>query len=123
MRTLFGLMAVAATVGAGAGTAQAQIVSKPIDTNALVVKPVDAATGLIGNTVRFVSRVTASTLDNNALIRTVNNVFGTKQAAPPTMQGGLSPLPHPSQYQSTYYKSAIQPVMPTYQILNVNVGK
>ena len=116
MRTLFGLMAVAATVGAGAATAQAQITSKPIDTNALVVKPVDAATGLVGNTVRFVSRVTASTLDNNALIRTVNNLFGTKQAAPPTLQGGLSPLPHPSQYQSTYYKSAIQPVMPTYQI-------
>ena len=34
MRTLFGLMAAA--VCGGAGTAQAQITSKPIDTNALV---------------------------------------------------------------------------------------
>jgi hypothetical protein len=46
----------------------------------------------------------------------VNNLFGTNKTAPPA-QGGLSPLPHPSQYQSSYYKSAIQPVMPTYQIL------
>ena len=44
----------------GAGTAQAQITSKPIDTDALVVKPVEATTGVIGSTVNFVSRVTAN---------------------------------------------------------------
>ena len=114
MRTLIGLMAAA--VVAGANAAQAQIVSKPIDTNALVVKPVDAATGLVGNTLRFVSRVTASTLDNNSMIRTVNTLFGTTKKAAP-VQGGLSPLPHPSQYPSSYYNSPIQPVFPTYQIL------
>ena len=117
MRTLFGLMAAVVVIGASAGTAQAQIKSKPIDTNALVVKPVDAATGLIGGTVRFVSRVTANALDNSGLLRTVNNLFGTNTTPPPSTQGGLSPLPHPSQYQSSYYKSAIQPVMPSYQII------
>lgn len=117
MRTLFGLITAVAVVGVSAGAAQAQIKSKPIDTQALVVKPVDAATGLIGGTVRFVSRVTADALDNSALLRTVNNLFGTNTTPPPSTQGGLSPLPHPSQYQSSYYRSAIQPVMPSYQIL------
>ena len=116
MRTLIGLLTAAAVFGGGAGTARAQVTSKPIDTNALVVKPVAATTNLVGNTVNFVSRVTANALDNSALLKTVNNLFGTNKTAPPT-QGGLSPLPHPSQYQSSYYKSAIQPVMPTYQVI------
>lgn len=116
MRTLIGLMAVAAVFGGGANTARAQFTSKPIDTDALVVKPVAATTGFIGGTVNFVSRVTADALDNSTLLKTVNTLFGTNKTAP-TTQGGLSPLPHPSQYQSTYYKSAIQPVMPTYQVL------
>lgn len=115
MRTLIGLLAAVAVFG-GAGTARAQVNSKPIDTNALVVKPVEKTTGLIGSTVNFVSRVTANALDNSALLKTVNNLFGTNKTAP-TTQGGLSPLPHPNQYQSSYYKSAIQPVMPTYQVL------
>lgn len=115
MRTLIGLLAAVAVFG-GADTAHAQITSKPIDTNALVVKPVEATTGIIGSTVNFVSRVTADALDNSFMLKTVNNLFGTNKT-PPASQGGLSPLPHPSQYQSSYYKSAIQPVMPTYQVL------
>lgn len=116
MRTLIGLLAAVAVFG-GANTAHAQVTSKPIDTEALVVKPVAATTSIVGSTVNFVSRVTANALDNSALLKTVNNLFGTNKTAPPTTQGGLSPLPHPSQYQSTYYKSAIQPVMPTYQVI------
>ena len=116
MRTLIGLFGVAAAVAFGGGTAHAQITSKPIDTNNLVVKPVDATTSIVGNTFRFVSRVTASAIDNSYMVRTVNTLFG-KTPSPVPVQPGLSPLPDPSQYQSTYYKSAIQPALPTYQIL------
>ena len=100
-----------------AGTAQAQRVqSKVIDTNALVVKPVDTTTNLVGRTFQYVSRVTADAIDNNQLIRSVNLLFGNTPKGAPT-QGGISPLPDPSSYPSTYYKSPIQPVMPKFQTL------
>lgn len=106
-----------AGVGLTAGVASAQRPpSKVVDTDALVVKPVDATTTMVGRTFQYVSRVTASTLDNNALIRTVNNLFGTKAKAAPT-QAGLSPLPDPKSYPSTYFKSPIQPQMPQYQVI------
>jgi len=117
MRTLFGLMAVVAVVGGG-GTAQAQVItSKPIDAEALVIRPVAATTGVVGATVNFVSRITADVIDNNAMVRTVNNLFGRRSSPVPQVQGGLSPLPHPSQYSSSFYNSPIKPVFPTYQIL------
>ncbi len=100
---------------AGVGSAQ-RPASKVVDTDALVVKPVDATTNMVGRTFQYVSRVTADTLDNNALIRTVNNLFGTRPKAAPT-QAGLSPLPDPSSYPSTYFKSPIQPQMPKYQVI------
>lgn len=117
MRNLFILAAAVAGVGIGAGSAQAQISSKPIDTENLVIKPVAATTGVVGSTVNFVSRVTASAIDNSFLVKTVNKLFGGKSNVP-TTQNGLSPLPSPSQYPSTYYKSPIQPVFPTYQVIN-----
>jgi hypothetical protein len=116
MRNLFILTAAVAVVGGTAGTAQAQITSRPVDVNALVIRPVEATTGLVGNTVNFVSRVTANAIDNSFLVRTVNNLFGGRSNVP-TTQGGLSPLPSPNQYLSTYYQSPIQPVFPTYQVL------
>ena len=113
----YAFVAVAALM-AGAGTASAQRPpSKVIDTDSLLIKPVDTTTNLVGRTFQYVSRVTADTIDNNALIRTVNNLFGTKAKGAPT-QAGLSPLPDPSSYPSSYYKSPIQPQMPRYQIIN-----
>jgi hypothetical protein len=98
------------------GQADAQIRSQVIDTNALVVKPVETTTTIVGRTLNFFSRVTADMIDNSQIIRTVNNLFGTNQPGAP-VQSGISPLPHPSSYPSGYYRSPIQPVMPRYQTL------
>lgn len=109
-------MALAAVVGLAAlgGSAQAQqYVSRPIDAEKLVIKPTDTATGIVGNSFKYVSRVAAGYVENNAMVRTVNALFGIKKRAAP-IQGGLSPLPDPSSYPSAYYKSVIQPVYPKY---------
>ena len=107
-------VAAVAAVASVAGTAQAQQpVGKVIDTTNLVVKPVDTTTNIFSRTTQQVGRVIAGMIDNNQMIRTVNNLFGSQPKAAP-IQGGLSPLPDPSLYQSTYYKSPIQPVMPIY---------
>jgi hypothetical protein len=105
---------VAVVVLAGAGTAQAQQREfKVIDTSSLVVKPVDTTTNIFTQSTQYVSRVVAGMIDNSAIIKTVNNLFGQRPKAAP-IQGGLSPLPDPRSYPSGYYKSPIQPVMPIY---------
>jgi hypothetical protein len=107
-------IAVAVAVVLAAGGVQAQQPrGKVIDTNALVVKPIDTTTNIFAGTTQAISRVVSGMIDNSVLIRSVNNLFGnTPKAAP--VQGGLSPLPDPKSYPSTYYRSPIQPVMPIY---------
>jgi hypothetical protein len=114
MRTMLCMAALGAML-AVAGTAQAQVKSKVIDTNSLVVKPVDTTTNLVGRTFQYFSRVTADAIDNSQIIRTVNNLFGNNKT--PATQSGISPLPDPSRYPSNYYNSPIKPVMPKYQTL------
>ncbi len=107
------VLAAAVLIGA-TGSAQAQqYKSRPIDAEKLVIKPTDTATSIVGTSFKYVSRVAAGYIDNNAMVRTVNALWGTKQYAAPT-QGGLSPLPDPSSYPSSTYKSVIQPVFPKY---------
>ncbi len=107
-------LAVAAALIAMGGSARAQsFKSVPIDSNKLVVKPADTATNIVGNSFKYVSRLAAGYVDNNAMVRTVNNLFG-KRAQGPLVQGGLSPLPDPRSYPSGYYNSPIQPVFPKY---------
>jgi|GEM_PF-3584624 len=108
------VLAAAVIVMAAAGSAQAQqYTSRPIDAEKLVVKPADTATSIVGTSFKYVSRVAAGYIDNNAMVRTVNALWGTKKYAAP-VQGGLSPLPDPSSYPSSYYKSVIQPSYPKY---------
>ena len=116
MRAMLGLMAVSLVLALAGTTRAENVKSKVIDTNSLVIKPVDTVTSIVGKSFQYVSRVTASTLDNSQILRTVNNLFGTNKEGAP-VQGGISPLPHPASYPSTYYKSQIQPVMPKYQTL------
>ena len=107
-------LAVAAVLIALGDSARAQsFKSVPIDSNKLVVKPADTATNIVGNSFKYVSRLAAGYVDNNAMVRTVNNLFG-KKAQGPLVQGGLSPLPDPRSYPSGYYNSPIQPVFPKY---------
>ena len=109
-----GVALAAAAVLMIGGSVQAQTyTSRPIDAEKLVVKPTDTATSIVGNSFKYVSRVTAGYIDNNAMVRTVNALWGTKKYAAP-VQGGLSPLPDPSSYPSSYYKSVIQPSYPKY---------
>ena len=108
-----GIAVAVAVAVLAAGVAHAQTPQgKVIDTNNLVVKPVAATTGLFAQSTQYVSRAVAGALDNSQILRTVNNLFGQRPKAAPT-QGGLSPLPDPKSYQSTYYKSPIQPQLPT----------
>lgn len=107
------VVALAVVIGV-AGTAQAQQRQyKVIDTNNLVVKPVDTTTNIFAGTTQYVGRVVSGMIDNSELIKAVNNMFGKQPKAAP-IQGGISPLPDPKLYPSTYYKSPIQPVMPVY---------
>ncbi len=110
-------LAVAAAVAAvlcAAGTAHAQQPrGKVIDTNALVVKPLDTTTNIFTGTTQYFGRVVSGMIDNNQLIKSINTLFGSQPKAAP-IQGGISPLPDPKAYQSSYYNSPIKPVMPIY---------
>jgi hypothetical protein len=96
-----------------AGPAAAQTPAfKPIDTTKLVVSPADSTASASSSTIRYVGRVIANTIENNAVVRTLNNLLG-KPATPAPVQSGLSPYPSPLSYPSTQYQSVIKPVLPT----------
>src|SRR5262245_60741000 len=106
------LLAAAGALLASAGTASAQgLEFKPIDTNKAIVQPTDATTGILASTTRYVSRVVADAIDNNGIVRTLNNLLGRAPAAGATTQPGMSPLPLPGTYPSTGYKNSFAPVM------------
>lgn len=114
MRHGYAVVAVTASVLLAAGTAHAQQPrGKVIDTTNLVVKPLDTTTNVFAGTTQYFGRVVSGMIDNSQIIRTVNNLFGSQPKAAP-VQGGISPLPDPKLYPSSYYKSPIQPVMPIY---------
>ena len=117
MRTWIATAGAVLAVGVSASTATAQRPeSKVIDTEALVIKPTDTATTMVGRSFQYVSRAVAATVDNNALIRTVNNLFGKRAQAAPT-QPGLSPLPDPKQYPTM--PSVLKPELPKYQTITL----
>jgi len=118
------LLVAAGALLASAGTASAQgLEFKPIDTNAAIVQPTDATTGILTTTARYVSRVIADTIDNNAVVRTLNNLLGRTPAPGATIQPGMSPLPLPGTYPSTQYKNSFAPpVMPTFQMFGQTPG-
>jgi hypothetical protein len=87
---------------------------KPIDTNKLVVGPVDATANASSFGLRSMSRVIANTIEDNGFVRTINNLLGRRPSGA-TVQPGFSPYPLPSSYQSTKYQSMIKPQMPSSQ--------
>lgn len=113
MRPALTAAVAAAGLVLAAGSASAQgLTYKPIDTSKYLVQPTDQATGFLANAARTLSRAAANSIDASGYTKTVNNLFGSN-AQQPTTQAGYSPLPLPSLYPSTRYKSQIQPVMPT----------
>ena len=112
MRTVLGTVMLLAL--AGAAPAQTREF-KPIDAGKLVVGPADTAASLAGSTtfggIRKLGRVVADTIEDNGFVKTINNLLG-RRAKPGTVQSGFSPLPNPSDYQSTKNRSTIAPMQP-----------
>jgi hypothetical protein len=107
-----GLVAVGLAL-ALAGPAAAQTPAyKPIDTTKLVVNPADTTANASSFSIRYVGRVIANTVENNAAVRALNGLLG-KPATSAPVQPGFSPIPSPQSYPSTQYQSVIKPVMPT----------
>lgn len=107
--------AAAALALLGGVPAQAgDIEFKPVDTKRLVVQPSKFAANLAAGTINLVGQQTASSIENNGYIKTINNLFSFKRSEP-KFQTGPSALPSPNLYRSTQYKSYNTPVMPTYQ--------
>jgi hypothetical protein len=100
-------LALVATGSAGAG----DIEFKPINTQKLVVQPSKAAAGLAAQSISLVGQAAGNTIEKNGYVKTINNLFGKKIFAPRT-QAGPSPLPTPTMFSSTQYKSYNTPLMP-----------
>jgi len=113
MKHCFWGLAAVALVAAGPARA-GDIVYKPIDTSKLVVQPSAATASLAGRAISAVGQATASTIENNGYVKTINNLFSKKIVVPHT-QTGPSPLPAPTRFASTYYKNYNTPVMPSMQ--------
>ena len=98
-----------------AGSADAQtFVSKPIDTDRLVIQPSQTAAGIAARTIDLVGQTSANSIDGNGWVKTFNNLFSRKVSIP-TVQAGRSALPAPHLFPSTGYKNYNTPVMPTMQ--------
>lgn len=105
--------AAAAVIAAGPATA-GEVQFKPIDTDKLVVKPSKMAADLTSRTIQLVGNTTANQIKSDGYVKTINNLFGFRRTTPTPIQPGRSPLPAPSLFPSTQYKSYNTPVMPTY---------
>lgn len=114
MRHLIWAAAALTIVVAGPASA-GDIQFKPIDTNKLVVKPSKAVADLSAATIKLVGNTTAGAVEQNGYVKTINNLFGFRRTVESPVQPGRSPLPVPSLFPSTQYKSNITPVMPSSQ--------
>ena len=109
-----GLVTAALVVGAPATAGDIDF--RPVDTKKLVVQPSKTAANLAAGTINLVGQTTASSLEGNGYIKTLNNLFGIKKSDP-KFQSGPSSLPSPNMYKSTQYKNYNTPVMPTMQTI------
>lgn len=108
VRTL-ALLAGCVSVGfVGPSARAADLVFKPIDTDKLVVKPTQAAADLVSQTIKIVGTTTASIVEKDGFVKTINNLF--RSPTPQTRQPNGLPLP--TMFPSTHYKSYNTPMMP-----------
>jgi hypothetical protein len=111
MSKLFWVVLALGVMAISANSASAQGLDyRPVDTNKLVVQPADSATNIFSGTSRIVSRVVADVIDDNAFVRTINNILGRRDRRATTQPNGL---PLPTMYDSTRYKNSFQPAMPS----------
>lgn len=109
MRLLF---LTALTIGFASATANAQTTtSQPIiNPTATIVPGSDTTASVVGTTISGIGRTVAGTLEDNAIVRALNRLFGRTVTTP--VQPGYSPLPQPSAYQSTNYVNSFKPAAP-----------
>ena len=90
---------------------------KPIDTKRLVVQPSRTAANLSAGTINLVGGATASAVESNGYVKTINNLskLFTRDRRQPEYQSGRSNIPSPNLYKSTRYPNYNQPVMPQIQ--------
>ena len=101
----------ALAIGLTSATASAQTTTtQPINPTAAIVPGTDSTASVVGTTIRGIGRTVAGTLEDNAIIRSLNKLFGRTVTTP--VQPGFSPLPQPSAYQSTNYVNSFRPAAP-----------
>ncbi len=114
-------------LGAGTASAQAPFVSKPIDTNRLLVQPSNVVGSVTGRTASGIIRTAASTaasvIEENGFVKTINNFFG-RRATGTRVQPGFSTLPLTGSFPSSQYRNSFTPRMPLSSTYGVspNVG-
>lgn len=99
----FAVLAVA-TTAASAQSPEFQ----PIDTNSLIVRPVDQAAGFFSGATRTLSRVVANTIQSDGIVRTINSLFGREATSARVMPNGINPAAYPT------YSSPLFHAKPTF---------
>ncbi len=108
---LTNVAACAAVLLAAGAASAAEIVSKPIDTDALVRRPSAVAANLASSAIKLAGNAAAATADNNKYVSLTNFLLGKRTTVvAPTQPNGL---PAPGMYPSTRYRSYNTPVAPT----------
>lgn len=103
------IAAACAAILLAAGSSRAgDRVFKPIDTEALVIKPSQTAADLVSQTMKVVGNGVANAVEKDGFVKTFNNLF--RSPTPQTHQPNGLPLP--SMFPSTQYKSYNTPQMP-----------
>jgi hypothetical protein len=110
--------AVAVAVGAFASSANAQTRTQPVNPTAVVAPATESTAGVVANTIRGIGRTVAGTLEDNAIVRTLNNLLGRTVVTP--TQPGFSPLPDPRSFQSTQYPNSFRPQAPVMSTFGQN---
>ena len=117
MRSL--LIATVVAIGFSATPAMAQQQTTPlINPTAAVVPAANTTASLVGGTIRSLGQAVAGTLEDNAIVRSLNKLFGRTYTTP--TQPGFSPLPLPSAYQSTQYQNSFKPAAPVMSTFGSN---
>lgn len=111
MRRIILAIAVVMVAGWAAPSAHAQQqTTQPINPSAAVIPAANTTASVVGGTIRGLGQAVAGTLEDNAIIRSLNRLFGRTITTP--TQPGFSPLPVPAAYQSTGYQNSFKPAAP-----------
>lgn len=117
-RILFAL-AVVAVAGWTSPSARAQQqTTQPINPSAAVIPAANTTASVVGGTIRGIGQAVAGTLEDNAIIRSLNRLLGRTVTTP--TQPGFSPLPDPSAFKSTKYQNSFKPAAPVMSTFGSN---